>query len=422
MRKSEIGFIHVTGAPTGGRLGLADPGSSAPPAFFWTAPNGTGTSADAGQAFAQALQAYLATKAGDTSPSARVVIQCDQPCEFAMTHFETGASFALDGFAFPALDASELTDPDTLAGKIAAAADPVSAYLRSALGSQTLLDGLNEIVAGNALYDAGRFAGVALSDATKASLAAGESPRLNRLLLQDAYPDLVAAPAAKRVLRFPADRAGQAGVAVSLPAGATFTKATLATQESLRSDRAGDPAAATAAGGARECTSRATTPPRSASTSRRPSPRPASRCRSSASRPAHRSPLQTRTRRASRAGNDFAGDLGAVEWATVAFDPVVLDAGPVSIVLRAAKGEAVWLAASAATDLRVVRTADGRPDRGRSPRPRAALPAPLTQRRRGRRSRDDAPARRRDGRPRPRRRQVEPMTSRRRSAPRRGGA
>ena len=361
LRKSEIGFIHVTGAPTGGRLGLADPGSSAPPAFFWTAPNGTGTSADAGQAFAQALQAYLATKAGDTSPSARVVIQCDQPCEFAMTHFETGASFALDGFAFPALDASALTDPDTLAGKIAAAADPVSAYLRSALGSQTLLDGLNEIVAGNALYDAGRFAGVALSDATKASLAAGESPRLNRLLLQDAYPDLVAAPAAKRVLRFPADRAGQAGAAVSPPAGATFTKATLATQESLGSDRAGDPAAATAAGGSAGVhvsgndTAAVSVDVAQALTATGL----ALPLIGLATGTQVALQIQDAQGKQLAAATISPAILGAVEWATVAFDAVVLDAGSVSIVLRAAKGEAVWLAAPAATDLHVVRTADG---------------------------------------------------------------
>ena len=65
--------------------------------------------------------------------------------------------------------------------------------------------------------------------------------RLNRLLLQDAYPDLVAAPSAKRVLRFPADHAGQAGVAVSLPPGAVVSKAALSTQESLRGDRPDDP-------------------------------------------------------------------------------------------------------------------------------------------------------------------------------------
>jgi hypothetical protein len=49
---------------------------------------------------------------------------------------------------------------------------------------------------------------------------------------------------------------------------------------------------------------------------------------------------------------------GAVEWSTVYFDPVVLGSGPVWIALRAAKGEAVWLAATSPDGLRVVRTPD----------------------------------------------------------------
>jgi hypothetical protein len=50
---------------------------------------------------------------------------------------------------------------------------------------------------------------------------------------------------------------------------------------------------------------------------------------------------------------------GVVGWTTVFFDPVVLPSGTVWLVLRAAKGEAVWLAATAeASRLRVLRTSD----------------------------------------------------------------
>jgi hypothetical protein len=60
-----------------------------------------------------------------------------------------------------------------LASRIRAAGDPLSAYLRGAIGSSSLLDGLNAVIAGGALYDAQRFAGVTLGPQTQAALAAG---------------------------------------------------------------------------------------------------------------------------------------------------------------------------------------------------------------------------------------------------------
>ena len=62
---------------------------------------------------------------------------------------------------------SDLIDPDALAARIAAAADPVSAHLRSAIGGAALLDGLNAVVASDAFYDAGRFAGITLQSADR---------------------------------------------------------------------------------------------------------------------------------------------------------------------------------------------------------------------------------------------------------------
>ena len=52
LRKTEIGSISVTGAPTGGKLGLVDPSGTGAPSFFWTAPDAATTHAAAGPAFA----------------------------------------------------------------------------------------------------------------------------------------------------------------------------------------------------------------------------------------------------------------------------------------------------------------------------------------------------------------------------------
>src|SRR5439155_17889479 len=157
----------------------------------------------AGAAFASALQTYLSGKAGDSSPAVFVVMQSDQPCRFFLSAFATGAAFASDGFAFPLLVASDLLDADGLAARVRGAGDPVSAHLRAEIGRSELLEGLNDMISTGALYDAQRFAGVTLSAETQEELAAADDvPRLNRLLLQDAFPDLVAAPAADRVLHF----------------------------------------------------------------------------------------------------------------------------------------------------------------------------------------------------------------------------
>ena len=396
LRKTEIGSISVTGAPTGGKLGLVDPSGTGAPSFFWTAPDAATTHAAAGPAFAAALQAFLAAKAGELSPTARLVIQCDQPCRFALAAFATGASFALDGFAFPVLLASDLTDSEALAARIAAAGDPVSAHLREAIGSATLLDGLNAVVTGAPLYDAARFAAVTLSAQTEAALGAGDLPRLNRLLVQDAYPDLVAAPSAKRVLRFPADHAGQNGIAVSIPAGATISKATLSTQEKLRGDRPGDPGAAATAGGrsgvhvsgddnaavsvlvAEAITATGLALPLLPLAS---GTMVSVELREDAQGAPAGKPLATAT---------AALPLpGSVEWSTVYFDPVVLGSGAVWVVLRAAKGEAVWLAASASDGLRVVREPDGgaagrRPSSPSCSRSTSSSPAAAARRRRPR--------------------------------------
>ena len=363
--------MTVRGAATGGRLGIADPDDAASLEFFWPTPDQTGTSVSAGEAFGNALQAYLAGKAGDPTPTARLVIQGDQPCTFVLTAFDTAASFAVDGFAFPALVASDLTDAAGLAARIAAAGDPVSRLpARAAIGSATLLDGLNEVIAGASIYERERFAGVTLDPQTQAALLAGGDPaRANRLLLQDAYPDAIAGPAANRVLRFAGGTVGEAGVAVRLPAGATVSKAQLSTQESLAADRPGTPRraeAGAAAGrsgvhiGGDGTTAVSVAVGEAISATGVALPLVALVAGTEVSIELQEDFQGSPSGKRLAAGTAALPTPGAVEQATVFFDPVVLAAGAVWLVLRAAKGEAVWLAApSSGGSLRVRRTADG---------------------------------------------------------------
>ena len=107
---------------------------------------------------------------------------------------------------------SDFKDVKGLATKLTAKADPVSTYLAASLSSSTL-EALNRLQEGGAnltaarvalaqdlnslilktnIYAPDRFAGVALQDKTKQLLAPAAPtpnlPRLNRLLLADAYP------------------------------------------------------------------------------------------------------------------------------------------------------------------------------------------------------------------------------------------
>jgi magnesium-transporting ATPase (P-type) len=110
---------------------------------------------------------------------------------------------------------SEVDDRDivklpALADKLAAKADPLSAFLSGELDSEAkaalaawqlsptnseglagiLAANLNTIVSGPSIYEAGRFRGITLSAETEARLKRPRAHdfRLNRLLLEDAYP------------------------------------------------------------------------------------------------------------------------------------------------------------------------------------------------------------------------------------------
>ncbi len=100
------------------------------------------------------------------------------------------------------LHASDFKNPAGLRQRLSAGTDPLSAYLKSQLkggvpaDDGTLATALNQILEGPSLYTVERFAGVKLTDHT--AQFAAQAPqghtriRLNRLLLEEAYPGLLA--------------------------------------------------------------------------------------------------------------------------------------------------------------------------------------------------------------------------------------
>jgi len=364
LKTASVGGVAVEAEPTGMRLGLLDPAGTNEPEFFWPTSDAANESVQADDAFAAALQAYFDARTADSSPTARVVIQSDQECRLLMTAFDTAASFAQDVFASPALRTSDLLDADALGAAIAAAGDPVSAYLKYQLGSADLVDGLNAVVTDGALYDAQRFADVESSPQTEAALAsAADVPRLNRLLLQDAYPDLIAAPAVKRVLRFSGSSVSAGDFAIGVPAGAAVSKATIETQESVRDDRTADGELAVAAAerigvhiGGDATTAAAVTIAEAISASGVSLPLLALATTTQVTVELQNDHNGAASGKALARGTATLAGPGATAWATVFFDPVVLSAGPAWLVVRAERGEAVWLAASDGDQPHVSRT------------------------------------------------------------------
>jgi len=129
---------------------------------------------------------------------------CEDFGELVFNMVECGGS--------PALAAEDIRDLSGLVSKLKGQADPVSEILWKRLSTptqqklqdsgepvilrQTLADGLNEIIADGCLYDANGFAAVKLSELSKSllgrELKANHLARLNRLLLEDAYPQEIA--------------------------------------------------------------------------------------------------------------------------------------------------------------------------------------------------------------------------------------
>jgi hypothetical protein len=98
---------------------------------------------------------------------------------------------------------SYFTDLSALKNRLKSGSDPLSVYLRGKLGTAVdgdataLADGLNKLIDGNSLYDVpARFADVDLSDRmvrfAKQNPPTANRVRLNRLLLEAAYPQWIA--------------------------------------------------------------------------------------------------------------------------------------------------------------------------------------------------------------------------------------
>ena len=156
-----------------------------------------------GQELLNGIRDLALTKFG---PMAPVVFQewgvnaCEDFGELVFNMVECGGS--------PALAPEDIRDMSSLVSKLKVHADPVSEILWRRLSpatqqmlqsssenaqlGQTVAEALNEIIADGCLYDAKGFAAVNLSGLTKSllgrQLKANHLARLNRLLLEDAYP------------------------------------------------------------------------------------------------------------------------------------------------------------------------------------------------------------------------------------------
>ena len=387
----DLASVTLRSFPTAPRIALANAASlEADPFFFHAAGQLAGgdpaASVDGGESLAAALQQFADTAGAPAPRLVAVLVESDAECCFRVTSFALAVKLASETFAYGTIADADLTDAEGLAAAIHAARDPVTAHLRDCFGEGALATELTAVLHGGPLYESTRFAGVELGEETARRLAAAPSggdalTALNRLLLQDAFPDALASPAAKRTLRFPADRVGERLLLVELLAGAQPSLARVTTSESLRGDRPAAPDGVpvshggvprrglhvgadvwTAAGAAREV-------PVSASGI-------ALHLLPLASHASVRVELQP-DRDGRPGGNVVAsgtlelGPAGTASWATTFFaDPAVLGSGLTWILLRAASGAVVWLGESADEELRLlVLGDDGAPAR------EAALPS-----------------------------------------------
>jgi hypothetical protein len=101
------------------------------------------------------------------------------------------------------LSTAAITDPSAFTGKLASGADAVSTFLRGRLQEppkpdvskaalSALSKDINQVLSGPSIYDKARFRGIALRPETEQLLrrhpTGQELARLNKLLLEDAYP------------------------------------------------------------------------------------------------------------------------------------------------------------------------------------------------------------------------------------------
>jgi hypothetical protein len=383
LAAADIARVTLRSYATGPRMALADAATGADPYFFHAAGQlAAGDAAAAvhgGAALATALTAFAERRGAPVPRGIAVVVESDAECRFRVSAFAVVPKLVSETFAYGTILDADLTDAGALAATIRTAGDPLSAYLRGALGDKALSEALTALVRAGSLFKPERFAGVTLADETKRRLAAAPSGdalvALNRLLLCDAYPDLLAAPADKRVLRFPPDAIEERALAVELPTGAQPSLAQVTATESVRGDRPAVPDGVPVANGSRarrglHVGGDAWT----AAPIEQDKPVAATglalRLLSLVSGSSVRVELQPD--REGRPGGSALvratvelGPAGTQSWATVFFsEPTVLGSGGYWLLLRAANGGAVWLSEDADEALRLlVLDDDGEPVR-----------------------------------------------------------
>jgi hypothetical protein len=402
--------VHAKGFPTSARIGIAPiPATGQPlaPNFFFVIPgevgrpNGPAGSANIGNQLAVALQQHFDaieppyTQAVDLL----LVAESDAPCKLQASTFAIPYGMLRTSFRAVLLRAADITAPVALATRLREASTPLTAYLRSKLSTYTrsalarasdrdlpapvlahMLRELNTALQAEAFYTAARFAGITLKPETLTLATSGVTgvarTRVNRTLLEEAFPREIAAIAAasgdeKEVLS--ADGAhASLNVKVDVPRPIAIRAAALRLEGDLRSDAPGG--AAPAGNGSPTAPSWDAPIPdhagfmvdatHSVATSFTPSSALEASGVALALSAASATVELTAELRADQdgtpAGSVIASALATVAqldqpaWTLFAFaTPVIVPAAACWIVLRATHGAALWLAADATGIVRI---------------------------------------------------------------------
>ncbi len=286
LRKQDGSFVAITpanltqlrvlGLPTAARAGLAPAGQDPASAlFFFNLPGvvGQNTNSPSGNADIGApLAAALEQQIGALEPpfpdplDLLLVVESDAPCQLQVNSFALPLTLERTHFRALLLRAEDVTDPVAFLTRLHDGSAPLTAYLRSHLAPPTLaaiertIGGraparvieavardLNSLLQADAVYAATRFQGISLTPETLAAAQAGATgtrrTRLNRTLLEEAFPGVLAPipPSGsdeKETLRAQGATA-TLEVHVELPRAALISAATLRMEASLRGDAPG---------------------------------------------------------------------------------------------------------------------------------------------------------------------------------------
>lgn len=269
--------VYAKGFPTSARIGIAPipaAGQALAPDFFFVIPGEVGRSggpsgsANIGRQLAAALQQHFDSLAPPYPHTVDLLLvaESDAPCRLQASTFAIPYGLLRTSFRALLLRAADITSATAFATRLREASTPLTAYLRSKLSTDThtaltrasdrdlpapvlarLLRELNTAMQTEAFYTTARFAGIALEPATLALATSGVTgvarTRVNRTLLEEAFPREIAALAAaggdeKEVLRAAGAHASL-DVRVDVPRPITIRAATLRLEGDLRNDAPG---------------------------------------------------------------------------------------------------------------------------------------------------------------------------------------